>query len=106
LAHHSHASFDVKKEIKIDGTVTQVIWTNPHTLLFMEAKTADDAAVKKWAVEAPSPIGLSRTGWTKESIKVGDKITATGSPSRSGQPMILVKEVVTSEGKHFVARPD
>jgi len=104
FAHHSHSSFDVTREVTIEGTVTQVLWTNPHSLLFLEVK--GETQVKKWGLEAPSPNGLVRGGWTKESIKVGDKITATGNPSRSGAPMILVKGVVTSDGKRLSARPE
>ena len=104
FAHHSHSTFDVSKEVTVEGTVTKVIWTNPHSLLFVDVKGATD--VKKWSLEGPSPTGLARGGWTKDSIKVGDKITATGNPSRSGSPMILVKDVVTSEGKRFSASPN
>lgn len=104
FAHHSHSSFDVTREVTVEGTVVQVIWTNPHSLLFVEVK--GETAVKKWGLEAPSPNGLARGGWTKESIKVGEKITATGNPSRSGAPMILVKGVVTSDGRRFSARPE
>lgn len=106
FAHHSHASFDVNNEVTIEGTVTQVLWTNPHSLLFLDAKVAGDSTMKRWVVEAPSPNGLTRAGWTRELIKVGDKISASGSPSRSGQPMILVRQVVTAEGKNFSVRPD
>jgi len=96
-AHHSQAAFDLGKQVTIEGTVTQVNWANPHSLFFVEVKGEND--VKKWALEGPSPNGLTKEGWTKETLSIGDKITATGNPSRSGRPMMLLKEVVTAGGK-------
>ena len=101
FAHHSQAAFDLEKSVTIEGTVTQVNWANPHSLFFMEAKATGDTEMKKWALEAPSPVGLTKVGWTQDSVKVGDKITAVGNPSRSGRPMMLVKEVTVPGGKHI-----
>ncbi len=101
LAHHSQAAFDINKQVTVEGTITQVNWANPHSLFFMEAKAAAEGSVQKWALEGPSPTQLAKEGWSKETLNVGDKITATGNPSRSGRPMMLLKEVVTSEGKRL-----
>lgn len=99
-AHHSQAAFDIDKKVSVEGTITQVNWANPHSLFFMEVKQPD-GSVQKWALEGPSPTALTKEGWSKESISVGAKITATGNPSRSGRPMMLLKEVTTAEGKHL-----
>jgi hypothetical protein len=99
LAHHSQASFDLSKQVTVEGVVTQVNWANPHSLFFMEVKGEGD--VKKWALEGPGPNGLTSKGWTAKTLNIGDKITATGNPSRSGRPMMLLKEVVTAEGKRL-----
>ena len=96
-AHHSQASFDLSKQVTIEGVITQVNWANPHSLFFVEVKGESD--VKKWALEGPGPNGLLKEGWTKDTLGIGDKITATGNPSRSGRPMMLLKEVVTAGGK-------
>ncbi len=104
LAHHSMAGFDANKQVTIEGTVTQVNWTNPHSLFYVEGKVAGatDAPVKKWIFEGPAPTGLMKAGWTKESLNIGDKITAVGNPSKGGLPFALLKEVVTAAGKHLV----
>ena len=99
FAHHSQAAFDLNKQVTIEGVVTQVNWANPHSLFFVEVKGEGDA--KKWALEGPSPNGLTKEGWIKETLNIGDKITATGNPSRSGRPMMLLKEVVTADGKRL-----
>ena len=97
FAHHSQASFDLNKQVTIEGVITQVNWANPHSLFFVEVKGEGD--VKKWALEGPGPNGLTKEGWTAKTLSIGDKITATGNPSRSGRPMMLLKEVVTADGK-------
>ena len=103
LAHHSMAGFDPNKQVTIEGTVTQVNWTNPHSLFYVEGRVAGgtDAPIKKWIFEGPAPTGLMKQGWTKESLNVGDKITAVGNPSKGGLPFALLKEVVTAAGKHM-----
>ena len=102
-AHHSMAGFDATKRVTIEGTVTQVNWTNPHSLFYVEGKLAGaaDAPAKKWVFEGPAPGGLLKQGWTKESLNVGDKITLIGNPSKGGSAFALLKEVVTAAGKHL-----
>ena len=104
FAHHSQAAFSLDKSMTIEGTVTKVLWSNPHSLFYMEAKAPGDSETKEWTLEAPSPVGLTRVGWTQDSIKVGDKVSATGSPNRAGRPMILVKDLTTSAGKKLTVR--
>jgi len=103
IAHHSMAGFDANKQVTIEGTVTQVNWTNPHSLFYVEGKLvgAADAPARKWVFEGPAPGGLLKQGWTKESLNVGDKITLIGNPSRGGSAFALLKEVVTAGGKHL-----
>ena len=103
LAHHSMAGFDATKQVTIEGTVTQVNWTNPHSLFYVEGKLvgATDAPAKKWVFEGPAPGGLLKQGWTKESLNVGDKITLIGNPSKGGSAFALLKEIVTATGKRL-----
>lgn len=97
-AHHSDAVYDVSNQVTIEGVVTQVIWTNPHSLFFVEVR-GENNVKKKWALEASSVNGLTKKGWTKDSLGIGNKITATGHPSRSGSPKMLLKEIITADGK-------
>jgi len=102
LAHHSMAGFDASKQVTIEGTVTQVNWTNPHSLFYVEGKiTGSEGPLKKWVFEGPAPTSLLKQGWTKESLNVGDKITLVGNPSRGGSAFALLKEVVTASGKRL-----
>ncbi len=101
--HHSMAGFDGTKQVSIEGTVTQVNWTNPHSLFYVEGKIAGavDAPSKKWVFEGPAPTSLLKQGWMKESLNVGDKVTAIGNPSKGGSAFALLREIVTPAGKRL-----
>jgi hypothetical protein len=88
LAHHSYGMFDPMKTITITGTVKTFEWTNPHIHLWLNAD-ADGAKAGTqpvlWIFEWGSPGTERRQGWTKDTLRVGDKVTVTGHPVRSGQ---------------------
>ena len=73
LAHHSTAMFDMQHTITIKGTVTQFDWTNPHTFIFMDVASSA-GATEHWGIEGMSPNYLDRNGWTRHTLKPGDKI--------------------------------
>ena len=81
-AHHSYgATYDVKKEIKLEGKLVQFIYRNPHAYVHMTAKDADGKE-QRWAVEWAGTAQLAGAGVNKESLKVGDEIVVTARPSR------------------------
>ena len=53
LAHHSHANYEKAEFIEMEGTVTQVMWMNPHVWLYMEVEK-DDGTSSVWALEGGS----------------------------------------------------
>ena len=86
LAHHSFsAEFDASKPFKMTGTVTKVEWQNPHTYFFIDV-TDDKGKVTNWGMEMGSPNGLMRAGWSRNTMKVGDKVTVEGSLAKDGSP--------------------
>jgi hypothetical protein len=75
LAHHSFdAEYDSTKTMTIMGYVTKVDWVNPHAFVYLDSKD-DKGVVRSFRVEMGPPYALARTGWNKDTIKVGDKIT-------------------------------
>ena len=77
-AHHAFAAeFDATKPIRVEGTITKVAWTNPHSWFYVDV-TASDGQVQHWMFEGGGPLALIRRGFTKDYLKPGTKIVAEG----------------------------
>ena len=84
-AHHSFdAEFDRSKPITITGIVTKVEWTNPHVWFYVNVKDAKTGEVTNWGAEMGPPHGLQRTGWRRDTMKIGEEVTVTGSLAKNG----------------------
>ena len=94
-AHHSYgATYEVRKEIKLEGKLVQFVYRNPHSFVHMEAPD-ESGAKQRWAVEWSGTSQLANTGVTRESLKVGDQITVTARPSRvPGEYRVLMVRLV------------
>ena len=93
LAHHSTAAFDMEKTIEITGTVEDFQWTNPHTWTNVKVEGSDESA-GIYGLEGMSPNYLGRNGWTKSTLKPGDKVTFQVHPLKDGRKggfMVAVK---------------
>ena len=84
LAHHSFAAFDVTTQKEITGTVKKFDYTNPHTWVWIDVAN-DHGGVDTWGFEGMSPNYLGRRGWTRTTLKPGDKITVTFRPMKDGE---------------------
>jgi len=104
FGHHSFsAEFDAKQPLTVTGTVTKLEWTNPHVWFYIDVKD-DGGKVTNWGMEMGSPNGLLRTGWTRNSMKIGDVVTVDGFKARNGTPNGNATSVVmTSTGKKLFA---
>ena len=84
FAHHGTASFDTDKTLKLKGTVTAYVWSNPHVLVKMDVKD-DSGNVTPWVVEAWNPVTQTANGWTKNSFKPGDEVVADVTPAKNAR---------------------
>ena len=100
FAHHGAASYDISKMTTLKGTVTDIKWMNPHAEINIEVNDTTGQA-QKYIVESVSPLGLSRIGWTKDSLKPGDQITVTGNLSKNGTHILRLKKIVFPTGKEL-----
>jgi hypothetical protein len=82
-AHHSTAAFDSTRVVKLEGTVTQFRWINPHASIKIDAVSDGDAPDGIWTVEMTAPNVLINEGWQRTSLKVGDKVTMFVNPLRN-----------------------
>lgn len=83
LAHHSFAMFDRTKQVKLEGTVKEFQWTNPHSWIEIEVPVAAGGS-EEWLIEALSPNVLGRHGWNRAILKASDKVTVLINPLRDG----------------------
>lgn len=83
-AHHSFAAeFDINQPIQLTGEVTRMVFTNPHSYIYMRV-TTDTGEVQDWAIEGGAPNALIRRGWNRNSLPPGTEITVLGYRSRAG----------------------
>src|SRR5579862_4551803 len=104
-AHHSlAATYDSDRQVKLAGPVTRIDWVNPHAYFFINMRDAD-GSVENWAVEFGNPLELEREGWSRHTLHIGDVVTVTGNPARSGSKIAFATSVVLGAGgkKLFVA---
>ena len=97
FAHHGNAVFDIGKKLVLKGTVTEWFWANPHCFLSFDVKD-ENGQVVTWVVETSNPPDMINRGWRKTSFKVGDQVTVTVEPVKSGKPVGRVLQVVLPDG--------
>jgi len=101
LAHHGEANYDTTKVVSVKGTVTDFLFVNPHVQIAFDVKN-DKGEIEKWIGEARSPSMLSRIGgWDKNTIKVGDVITASGHRTRNGTNFLRLMKIVLPDGREM-----
>jgi hypothetical protein len=99
VAHHAFdAEFDVKKPIKVQGTVTKVEWVNPHVWVFLDVK-GPDGTVVNWAFEGGAPNAMFRRGVKKSSVPPGMVIVIEGYQAKSGKPVASGKDITFPDGQ-------
>lgn len=100
LAHHSAAAFDTRKEVKVNGTVTQYRFANPHVYLTIQVKK-DDGTTATMEVEAGAASVLNGLGFTKNSVSIGDVVTIVGNPAREKpDALVLGRELYKKDGTY------
>ena len=97
LAHHSFAMFDQTKLLAFKGVVKDFQWTNPHAVVWVVGAPTAGAAPDVWTIELTSPGNLTRMGWTRKSLKVGDRVEVQIHPLRDGQHGGSLSKVTISD---------
>ena len=84
-AHHSFAAqYDSNKPTSLEGVVTKVEWTNPHVYIYIDVTDAKTQKVSNWGFEMGPPHMLMRTGWKRNSLKIGEEVSVDGWLARDG----------------------
>ena len=59
------------------GRLTMIEWTNPHSCFYVDVDE-DDSPIVHWISEAGSPSALSRQGFKRGGLTLGDTIVVDG----------------------------
>lgn len=99
FAHHSWP-VDTGREITVKGTVTGYEWGNPHVMMGLEVRDAS-GRIEKWNVGGPSTTRMAGNGWDRNTLKMGDVITASGYQFSDGQKILRLQRIVMASGKEM-----
>ena len=97
-AHHSQSEYDSRAKVDVEGTVTKLEWKSPHAWVYVDV-TGDKGEKVNWSFELPSPVTLMRRGWTRDSLKPGDRIKISGARAKNFPTIGLANAIKDSNGK-------
>ena len=99
LAHHSFAAmYDANKPIRLVGKLTKIEWTNPHSFFYIDV-TDSRGRVNRWTVEGAGPGALSRRGFNRGDIDLGDTLIVQGYLAKSGARIVDGRLVTLPDGR-------
>jgi Family of unknown function (DUF6152) len=100
-AHHSFAAeYDASKAVRITGVISKVEWTNPHSYLYIDVKDGQGNLLT-WTCEGGAPNALSRRGFRKNDIKIGDTVTIDGYGAKDGSHLMDARRITLTDGRSF-----
>ena len=102
-AHHSFAAeYDGSKPITLTGTLTKMLWSNPHAWVYVDVKGRDGKVVA-WAFETGGANALYRRGWKKTDLPVGVSVTIEGFRAKDGSPTVNATNIKLPDGRQLFA---
>jgi hypothetical protein len=78
--------------------VTKVEWKSPHVWVYVDVKD-DKGQMVNWSFELPSPVTLMRRGWTRDSLKLGDRVSVSGAPAKNFPAIAIANVIKDANGK-------
>jgi len=97
FGHHSNAGLDMDSLVRVEGVVTQFNWRNPHVYFVVTSTNAAGEQID-WDIQMASTITVSRMGWTRESLSVGDRVTLMAHAAIDGRPYGLLDSIEKEGG--------
>jgi hypothetical protein len=99
LAHHSWP-VNNSTLVTVRGTVLDFEWANPHPMITLEVQTAN-GGTETWLIGGPAITRMQANGWTKTTVKPGDRITGIGYQFSDGQKIIRLERVILADGREL-----
>ena len=104
LAHHGRgATYDMKKRVTLKGAVSRIDWRNPHVVIYMDVKD-DGGKVVTWGFENAGVSQLAQAGYNRNTLKIGQEVTAIVNPAANGGPTAIIVKVILADGKEIMSR--
>ena len=98
--HHSHAMFDHSKAVTVTGTVTEFLFRNPHTFLYVDITRENGETVNYW-IEMSNITNMIRRGIGQQTFKRGDRVTVDLYPLKDGRPGGSYVTITAADGKTY-----
>jgi hypothetical protein len=106
LAHHAFSNeYDEATPITLEGVVTRIDWENPHVHYYVDVAQADGTVVN-WSCETGGPNRLLKRGWTRDTLKIGDKVTVHGFPAKDASHSADGRKVTLPNGQTLTMGPN
>jgi len=106
VAHHGDAGRYDETLVTLNGAVVELQMINPHSIIVLDVPEAGKNV--RWQAEMGGPNVLARGfGWTRNTLKPGDKITLIGRRVKSGAPYMNLTEraiVYLTDSKRLLFR--
>ena len=97
-AHHAFAAdYEAGNEGTVEGVITEVMYKNPHARYYIEVSN-DDGSNEMWDLQTMNLMMLSRVGWKKDTLQVGDRIKVDGILGRNGTRRMSINTVTRTDG--------
>ena len=95
-AHHSFAAeYDSTKAVTLKGIVTKVDWMNPHVYFYIDVET--DGKITNWGLEMGPPNMLERSGWSRNTMHIGDEVVVEGTLAKDGSKQANARSVTMAD---------
>jgi hypothetical protein len=104
VAHHAEATFDHRRVMSVAGTIKEFLLANPHTLIYLEV-TDSSGKIDLAVFQGGSAIVMTRNGWSRNSLMVGDKIHIDYYPRRDKKPGGMLITATRENGEKLTWRP-
>ena len=110
FAHHGDAGRYEDNVVVMQGTVVEMQLITPHSIIVVDVPD-ESGKVVRWQAEMGGRTAMIKEfGWTKDTLKPGDKITLTGRKVKSGAPYMNLTDranvVMTDTGKEIFRTPN
>lgn len=80
----------------LEGVVTSVDWSGEQLVVVLHVNDGWDRP--DWTVIGPKPANLLSMGWSKDLLKVNDRVSAYAHPDKSGALKATLKRFVREDG--------